>query len=66
MDNLYQRLLDHFGGRPSAVAAALGVKPQVVSNWRKRGFPPERALEIEEVTRGRIKAKEVLQEQRPQ
>lgn len=66
MESLYQRLIAHFGGSQAAAADALGVKPQVVANWKRRGVPVERALEIEAVTKGRITATDVLREERAQ
>jgi DNA-binding transcriptional regulator YdaS (Cro superfamily) len=59
-ESLYQRLLNHFGGSQKAAADALGVDPQVVSNWKSRGFPPARALDIEAATKGNIPARDVL------
>lgn len=53
----------------SKFAEHLGVTPQVVVNWRKRGIPPERALEVEEKTRGtefEITAVEILKHARQQ
>jgi DNA-binding transcriptional regulator YdaS (Cro superfamily) len=58
--DLYQRLINHFEGSQVAAARALGVSPQVLSNWKRRGLPPTRALDIERGTQGGIQAKEVL------
>lgn len=39
------------GGGTKRVAEALGVRPQVVSNWRRRNvIPAERVLALEAVT----------------
>jgi DNA-binding transcriptional regulator YdaS (Cro superfamily) len=57
-----ERAIKASGGL-SKFAALMGVSPQVVVNWRKRGIPVERALEVEEKTRGTrfaITASEVL------
>lgn len=59
-ESLYKRLLEHFGGSQKAAADALGVDPQVVANWKSRGFPPGRALDIETATKGTIPARDVL------
>lgn len=37
-------------GGLSKLADLLNVKPQVVHNWRSRGIPAERVLEVERVT----------------
>lgn len=59
MANLYDKLVSHFGG-PSAAAEALRVRPQVVDNWKTRGLPRGRALDIEAATRGVISARDIL------
>lgn len=59
MQNLYEKLVAHFG-TPTETARALKVRPTVVDNWRKRGLPPNRALDIEAATRGVISARDVL------
>lgn len=41
-------------GGPSALATRLGVKPQHVVNWRSRGVPAERVLDIEAATDGKV------------
>lgn len=41
-------------GGLSALAKRLGVKPQVVWNWRRRGIPAEWILEIERATDGKV------------
>jgi hypothetical protein len=38
-----------------ALALALGVSLQVVHNWTKRGIPLNRQLDIEDLTRGKLK-----------
>lgn len=48
-----ERAIEVAGGL-SALAFRLGVKPQVVHNWRKRGIPPQRVLEIERATQGLV------------
>lgn len=65
MPSLYEKLLSHCGGLTPA-ANALGVSPQVVANWEKRGIPKGRALEVESVTGRRITAREVLEAGRTQ
>lgn len=38
--NTVSEVIDRLGGN-SVVAAALGLTPNAVGNWRERGFPPE-------------------------
>ena len=40
-----KEIIESLGG-PTAVAKRIGVKPQVVCNWRRRGIPPKRKLEF--------------------
>ena len=44
-----ERAIEQAGGL-SKLADLLKVKPQVVHNWRSRGIPAERVLEIEAAT----------------
>lgn len=48
-----QRAIEAAGGL-SELAGRMKVKPQVVSNWRTRGIPPERVLAIEEAVQGAV------------
>ena len=42
----------------TAAASALGLKQPTVAGWVKRGeIPPLRQLQIEKVTRGKLKAR---------
>ena len=57
--NALQRAIDHLGSQ-SALAAALGVVPQVVHNWRMRGsVPAERCPAIERATDGAVRCEEL-------
>ncbi len=61
-----ERAINACGGL-SGFAERMGVSPQVVVNWRKRGIPADRALEVEEKTRGTpyaITAAQVLESAR--
>lgn len=62
--NLYARILSCYDDRPSKVARAYGVSIQAILNWKKRGVPKGRALDIEYDTKGRITAHDVLREGR--
>ena len=62
------RLVDGFGGR-AATAARFDVSSEAVRLWLKNGIPTDRALDVEEQTRGTdfaILAAEVLQYARRQ
>ena len=43
-------------GSPGALCRALGVFPQHLYNWRKRGIPKARQYEIEALSGGEVKA----------
>ena len=46
-------------GTLTAFARQVGVSPQVVTHWRKRGIPAERVIEIERVTAGKVSRHEL-------
>ena len=48
--------IEHFGG-VAALAAALGIRRQAIYQWGDR-VPPHRALQIERVTEGSLRADE--------
>jgi DNA-binding transcriptional regulator YdaS (Cro superfamily) len=48
-----QRAIDHFGSQ-AKLAERLSVKPMAVSQWKKRGVPPERCGAIEDATGGAV------------
>jgi DNA-binding transcriptional regulator YdaS (Cro superfamily) len=52
-------VLTHFGGTVK-LADALGIKHQAISQWRG-GIPVGRAFQIQVLTKGKIKAKELRQ-----
>jgi DNA-binding transcriptional regulator YdaS (Cro superfamily) len=51
----YDELIDHFGSQAEA-ARSLGLKQPSISEWKKRGIPPLRQLDIQRRTRGRLRA----------
>jgi DNA-binding transcriptional regulator YdaS (Cro superfamily) len=58
MSNI-QLAIDYFGSQ-AALAKALGVNPMAVTQWKKRGLPPVRAMQISKCTHGAIKPDELL------
>lgn len=53
-------IIEHFGSQ-SALARALKVAPEAVSQWVSNGYlPPKRAIEIEIITEGKFKAIELI------
>lgn len=68
MDNPAVRLVEGLGGR-AAAAARFEVSSEAIRLWLKNGIPADRALDVEEVTRGTqftIAATDVLQYARAQ
>lgn len=49
MHEALERAIDSAGGL-TRLAARMKVKPQVIANWRSRGVPAERVLELERAT----------------
>lgn len=58
MKNTLDIALQHFGTKAS-LARALGVSPMTVYQWSKRKIPVERALAIQRVSGGVVKACEL-------
>ena len=64
-----ERLITHFGGRRKAhlrIAAALDCHPESVRIWLyKRGqVPAKRAIQLEELTAGLVRAADLVSEAR--
>ena len=58
-ENMIDKLIEHFGSR-KALYEALGVTRQCLSQYEKRGYlPAKRAIEIEAITKGKFKAKDI-------
>jgi DNA-binding transcriptional regulator YdaS (Cro superfamily) len=54
-----QKAIDYYGNQRK-LADALGLKPMAVTQWKKRGVPLRRALEIEKKTHGKIKFADLI------
>ena len=48
-----------WAGGLSMLAGRIGASPQAVLNWRKRGIPAKRVLDIEKATEGRVSRHEL-------
>lgn len=55
----YDELIAHYGTQ-SAVAAALNLKQPSIAEW-KSGIPVLRQVQIERLTRGRLKADALIE-----
>jgi DNA-binding transcriptional regulator YdaS (Cro superfamily) len=53
-----QKAIEHFGSQV-ALAAALGVQPQAITNWKSGGVPLKRCREIERATQGAVTAEDL-------
>lgn len=58
MTNL-QPALNYFGSQ-AKIAEALGINPMAVTQWKKRGIPPIRAIELSQVANGAFKPSDIL------
>ena len=57
---LIDKLVKHFGGQ-YRLAGALNVSSVAVHLWIKEGkLPPLRAIQVEELTKGEFKAKDLI------
>lgn len=54
-----EQIIDYFGGK-SAMADKLGVSPAAVSWWMQNGIPAGKAIEIEKLSRGWFRAKDIV------
>lgn len=53
-------VVEHFGSQ-SELAKALGVSRSAVTQWCEIGaFPPQRCFEIEKVSNGKFKARDLI------
>ena len=46
-------------GGLSELSSILGVAPQVVTNWRVRGVPVERCIDLEKATDGAVRCEDI-------
>lgn len=51
----YDQLIEHYGSQTNA-AKALGISPVAVCLWQKGGIPERRQLQLQQLTRGALKA----------
>lgn len=56
--NVFDSVISFFGGRV-AVAKMLKVTPQAIHKWEKNKIPSERAIQIEQLTKGEITVKDL-------
>lgn len=57
---MLNKIFEHFGSA-KALADELGISQSAVSQWQVTGIPPTRAIEIERITDGKIKAIEIME-----
>lgn len=53
-----ERVIDQ-AGTAKAVAAKIGVKPMAVTQWRRRGVPAERVLDLVRIANGAVSPHEL-------
>ncbi|MGZ5029049.1 MAG: Cro/CI family transcriptional regulator [Methylobacter sp.] len=54
-----QPALDHFGSG-AAIARLFGKKPMMVTQWKRRGIPVNRAIELSKMSNGAFKPSDIL------
>jgi DNA-binding transcriptional regulator YdaS (Cro superfamily) len=60
----FERVKKALGDSTAAMAKFFGVTDAALSQWKKDGFPPHRAIEVERRLKGKIKAAEIAVTQR--
>lgn len=63
-NNALQKAIDCLGNQRK-LAAALGVKPQAVTNWKQSGVPVKQALKIQRATGGAVQCHELCPDDFP-
>lgn len=48
-----QKAIDLYGSQ-AALASALGVTPMAITQWKSRGVPPVRCIDIERATKKQV------------
>lgn len=54
--NPFEKAVKWAGGQQIGLAEKLGVSPAAVAKWRRIGIPPERAIQIERLSGGDLRA----------
>jgi DNA-binding transcriptional regulator YdaS (Cro superfamily) len=59
---MIEKIIEHFGGQ-AKLARVLNIDRSAVNQWLKSGtMPPYRAIQIEILTNGQFKAKDIIGE----
>ena len=58
---MLDKAIDILGGQ-SELAGKLGLTPMAVTQWKDRGVPPKRAIDIEKLTEGKVTRFDLLPE----
>jgi len=53
-----EKAIQHFGTQ-GELAKQIGISQVAVSKWKKNGIPPNRAIQIEQLTNGEITRQEL-------
>ena len=58
---MMEEILEYFGGVTN-LSRVMGVRQPAVSQWIHNGIPAKRAIQIEEITKGKFKAVDIIGE----
>ena len=54
--NGFEKAVKWAGGQQVRLAEKLGVSPAAVAKWRRVGIPPDRAIQLERLSDGALRA----------
>lgn len=64
--NGFDKAVEWAGGLQYRLAEKLGVSAPAVAKWRRQGIPPDRAIQIERLSGGKLRAVDLIDSDQPE